>query len=114
MQDRASGSSRSLDPMPVISLRRLGAALLAVAPPVSPPLATWVAVGSLITAALAVLVAVKTHLAPWVAVTLKRRSIEQHAGARLFTPEGIERAMRYYIAPLCQDLDPAGEEDLRA
>jgi hypothetical protein len=100
--------------MPITPLAPLGAALLAAAPPAPSPLATWVAAASLVTAALALLVAVKTHVAPWVAVTRKRRSIERHAGARLFTPAGIESAMRYYLAPLCQNVDPAGEEDLRA
>jgi len=99
--------------MLISSLSRLEADVLAVAT-VPQPLATWVAVGSLVTASLGVILAVKTQVVPWVSLRLKRRSIERQSGASLFTVEGIERAMRHYVAPLCQNVDPAGEEDLRA
>jgi hypothetical protein len=93
------------------SLGWLSVPLFGVTAAVLPSVATFVPVASLV---LAVLVAVKAHIGPWIAVNSKRRSVERHGGARLFTTDGIEDAVRCYVAPFCQDVDPAGEEDLRA
>src|SRR5215213_3369985 len=62
-------------------------------------------------------VAVGTTLAtktyPWLRAKLDRRSIEKRIGAELYTAAIIERAVRHYVPPRCQDLDPAGGEEPR-
>ncbi|MDZ7289392.1 MAG: hypothetical protein ONB44_11195 [candidate division KSB1 bacterium] len=40
-------------------------------------------------------------------------ALRQRLGATLYTPEDIERAMRYYIRPYCQSVDPAHALEIR-
>ncbi|MCI0697291.1 DUF1566 domain-containing protein [candidate division KSB1 bacterium] len=42
-----------------------------------------------------------------------RRSLRKRLGATLYTPEDIERAMRYYLRPYCQSVDPAQSPEIR-
>jgi hypothetical protein len=55
--------------------------------------------------------ATKTY--PWLKTKADSRSISKRVGATLFTPASIERAIRHYIPPFCQSIDPAGGEESR-
>src|ERR1051325_9210624 len=55
--------------------------------------------------------ATKTY--PWLRSKMAGRSVSKRIGAELYTVANIERAVRYYIPPFCQALDPAGAEEPR-
>lgn len=54
-----------------------------------------------------------TKTYPWLRSKLDSRSVSKRIGAELYTRASIERAVRYYILPFCQALDPAGAEEPR-
>jgi hypothetical protein len=54
-----------------------------------------------------------TKVLPWWRTWRDRRSLRKRLGAELYTPEDILRATTYYIRPNCQNVDPAGSEEMR-
>lgn len=49
---------------------------------------------------------------PWINSKIEGRSISKNLGAEF--PKGyVERSLRYYIRPFCQDIDPSGGEEAR-
>jgi hypothetical protein len=83
------------------------------APNTSTPLTFWVQVGSVCGAVLALLTFALTQTWPRIKTQLDRRSLQKRIGAQSYTSDGIERSLRYFVAPLCQDIDPSGEEEPR-
>jgi hypothetical protein len=60
-----------------------------------------------------ILTTIATKAWPWLRSKLDSRSVSKRVGAELYTKSSIERAVRYYIQPYCQNLDPAGGEEPR-
>jgi hypothetical protein len=54
-----------------------------------------------------------TRTTPWISAKLRSRSLQQRIGAELYPSAGIERSLRFYVQPLCQDVDPAGGDEPR-
>jgi hypothetical protein len=79
----------------------------------SDPLKFWVQVASLSGAALALLTFLLVQTWPRIRTRLDSRSIQKRIGAESYTPDSITRSLRYFIAPMCQDLDPSGGEEPR-
>ncbi|MBN2091262.1 DUF1566 domain-containing protein, partial [candidate division KSB1 bacterium] len=52
-----------------------------------------------------------TRFLPWLRTKLDRRSMNKRLGADFYTKDDIMRAIRYYVEPFCQSLDPAGGEE---
>jgi hypothetical protein len=78
------------------------------------PLKIFVQIGSIVTALVGLLVILLTKTWPWIKARQARRSIEERIGAEVFPVANIERSIRYYITPYCQDIDPSGGEEPRA
>jgi hypothetical protein len=76
------------------------------------PLKTGAKVATIIGAGLAVAATLITKTYPWLRARIESRSVSRIFGEDLFT-NSIERAVRYYIPPLCQSIDPAGGEESR-
>jgi hypothetical protein len=70
-------------------------------------------IASIASAAAAVLTALFTRTLPWIRAKYVSHSVTKRIGAELFPVPVIERAIRYYIPPDCQDVDPAGVEEPR-
>ena len=70
-------------------------------------------VATIVGAAIAVTATLITKTYPWLRAKIESRSVSRIFGEDLFTPKSIERAVRYYIPPLCQSVDPAGGEESR-
>ena len=79
----------------------------------STPLTFWVQVGAISGAVIAALTFVLVQVWPRIQTRLDRRSLQKRIGAQSYTPDGIERSLRYFIAPMCQDIDPSGGEEPR-
>ncbi len=52
-----------------------------------------------------------TKILPWYRARRRSRILEDRVGAKVYTKGIIEQAIRYYIEPECQDLDPSGREN---
>ncbi|MBN2092243.1 DUF1566 domain-containing protein [candidate division KSB1 bacterium] len=52
-----------------------------------------------------------TKLQPWYRARRRSRILEDRVGAKVYTKGIIEQAIRYYIEPECQDVDPSGREN---
>lgn len=76
----------------------------------SDPLKLFVQVGGIVGALITVLTTL-TRVVPWLKAKYKSISIRNSSGAKAFTRQDIERALRNYISPMCQDVDPAGGEE---
>jgi formylglycine-generating enzyme required for sulfatase activity len=61
-----------------------------------------------------ILVILVTRTWPWLKAKLDKRSIQRRVGAEDFPAAAIERSLRYYVTPFCQDIDPGGGEEPRA
>lgn len=59
------------------------------------------------------LVTALAKLGSWWQAKRDSQSLEKRVGADLYTPAQIQYARRYYIAPMCQSVDPAGAEEPR-
>lgn len=77
------------------------------------PLKLFVQIASLVTAAFTIGVTLASKTGPWIRAKLASRSLEKRIGAELYSAASLERSIRYYIPPLCQDLDPAGGDEPR-
>ncbi len=77
------------------------------------PLTFWVQVGAISGAIVGILTFALVQAWPRIQTRLDRRSLQKRIGAQSYTPDGIERSLRYFIAPMCQDIDPSGEEEPR-
>lgn len=73
----------------------------------------WVQVGSICGAVLGLLTFALTQTWPRLKTLIDRRSLQKRIGAQSYTAESMERSLRYFVAPLCQDIDPAGGEEPR-
>jgi hypothetical protein len=62
-------------------------------------------------ATIATTLVTKTY--PWMRSKLDSHSIAKRIGAELYTKASLERAIKYYIPPYCQALDPGGAEEPR-
>jgi len=82
-------------------------------PDPSDPLKFYLQLISIISAVITITTVVVTRALPWVKAKLDSRSIRKRIGAELYPVGIIERALRYYVQPFCQDVDPTGGEDLR-
>src|SRR5258705_12395204 len=67
----------------------------------------------ILSASVSVVATLVTKTFPWLRGKLESRSVSKLFGEDLFTPKSIERAIRYYIPPSCQSIDPAGGEESR-
>jgi len=79
----------------------------------STSLTFWVQVGTISGAIVGILTFALVQAWPRIQTRLDRRSLQKRIGAQSYTPDGIERSLRYFIAPMCQDIDPSGEEEPR-
>src|SRR2546426_7073611 len=70
-------------------------------------------VATIVGAVLAVAATLITKTYPWLRAKIESRSVSRILGEDLFTPKSIERAVRYYIPPSCQSIDPTGGEESR-
>jgi hypothetical protein len=61
----------------------------------------------------AALTVVATRTVPWIRAKRGARLVKNSLTGQLYTPEGVNRSLRYYVSPDCQDLDPAGGEEPR-
>ncbi|MBD0373961.1 MAG: hypothetical protein ICV60_24335, partial [Pyrinomonadaceae bacterium] len=77
------------------------------------PFKTGSKIVGLISLTVTVIVTLTTKTYPWLRAKRESRSVSRRVGAKLFTAANIERAIRYYIPPTCQDIDPAGHEESR-
>jgi hypothetical protein len=68
---------------------------------------------SIIAAVFGVLTVVATRTVPWIRAKRGARLVKNSLTGQLYTPEGVNRSLRYYLSPDCQDLDPAGGEEPR-
>ncbi|MFX0132595.1 MAG: NACHT domain-containing protein, partial [Candidatus Hodarchaeota archaeon] len=50
---------------------------------------------------------------PWIRKKQDQYSLEKRFGAELYSKSEIENALKYYIEPYCQTLDPSGGEEPR-
>jgi len=66
---------------------------------------------SILAALVAILIGVMTKLWPLWKVRRDRRSLDKRFGAQLYPKAAIENAVRFYIEPDCQSLDPGGAEE---
>jgi hypothetical protein len=83
------------------------------APTTTSALLYWVQVASICGAALSLLTFAFTQALPRIQTVIARRSLQKRIGAQSYTVEAIERSFRYFVTPLCQDIDPAGGEEPR-
>lgn len=71
-------------------------------------------VGLVIPAAVGVLTLANTFIKqtlPWLRARRGSRLFLERIGAEIYTPAEIKRAIRYYVSPMCQGVDPAvGDE----
>jgi hypothetical protein len=75
------------------------------------PFKTSGKVASMIGVGVAVATTLATKTYPWLKAKADRRSLQKRTGAELFPAASIERSIRYYITPYCQNVDPAtGDE----
>lgn len=79
----------------------------------SDPLKFWVQMGAIIGAIITALTFI-LKTGPWIKAKMDSRSVQRRVGAESYSPESIENAFRYFVSPLCQDVDPAGGEEPRA
>jgi len=77
-----------------------------------PDLLTIAQIGSVTTAALGLITTLITRTTPWIRTKLTSRAVTRRLGT-ILTEGQVERAVRYYVAPMCQDVDPAGAEEPR-
>lgn len=77
------------------------------------PLKTGAKVVGICGGVVGVVTTLATKTYPWLKTKVESRSISKRVGAKLFTPASIERAIRHYVSPLCQSIDPAGGEESR-
>jgi hypothetical protein len=73
----------------------------------------YVQIGSICTAAVGLITVLVTRTWPWLKAKIDSRSVEKHAGAELYPAVNVERTIRYYVRPKCQDIDPSGGEEPR-
>lgn len=69
-------------------------------------------IGSIVGVVLAVATTIITRTVPWLRSKIASHRVSQGLGT-LFTEGQLERTIRYYIEPMCQDIDPAGAEEPR-
>jgi hypothetical protein len=79
----------------------------------SDPLKFWVQIAAIIGAIIAVLTFL-IKATPWIKTKMDRRSIKRRVGAESYSANSLKNASRYFVPPLCQDIDPAGGEEPRA
>lgn len=48
---------------------------------------------------------------PWLRARRGSRLFLERVGADIYTPAEIKRAIRYYVSPMCQTVDPAGGDE---
>jgi|GEM_PF-5078665 len=77
------------------------------------PLKTGAKFAAILGAFVTVAATLLTKTYPWLRAKIESRAVSKIFGEDLFTPKSIERAVRYYIPPLCQSIDPAGGEESR-
>lgn len=77
------------------------------------PFKTGAKIATMTGATVGVVVALTTKTYPWLRAKREGRSVSKRVGAELFQAANIERAIRYYIPPLTQSIDPAGGEESR-
>ena len=75
------------------------------------PLTFWVQVGSISAAIIGILTFALTQTWPRIQTRLERRSLQKRIGAQSYTPDGIERSLKYFVTPLFQDTDPSDAEE---
>lgn len=71
-------------------------------------------VGTMVIALLSISTFILTQLWPRWRAHLDSRSFIKAIGAELYSPDAIKDALTYYVEPLCQVVDPSGEEEPRA
>lgn len=57
---------------------------------------------------------VATQFVPWFRAKTNAKSMRQHLGAEEYSRRTLEDSLRYYVEPLCSQVDPAGREDFRS
>jgi len=77
------------------------------------PLKTGARVAGVLGLAVTVIVTLISKSYPWLRSKIESRSVSRVLGEDLFPPKAIQRAVRYYVPPLCQSVDPAGGEESR-
>lgn len=77
------------------------------------PFKTGAKAAAILGATATVVTTLITKTYPWLRAKIEGRSVSRLFGEDLFTPKSIERAIRYYVPPLCQSIDPAGSEESR-
>ena len=77
------------------------------------PLKFAAKVATILRASVTVAVTVISKTYPWLRAKIQSRSVSKIFCEDLFPPKSIERAIRYYIPPLCQSINPAGSEESR-
>jgi hypothetical protein len=84
------------------------------APPPAPPtlLAQVAQVFTIIGAIFAAGLIFFTRFIPWLLARIGSSSLQKYLGS-IFTKPELEKAIRYYVAPMSQDVDPAGGEEPR-
>jgi len=70
-------------------------------------------VAAILGASVTVAATLFTETYPWLRAKIESRAVSKIFGEDLFPPKSIEKAIRYYIPPLCQSIDPAGGEESR-
>lgn len=75
------------------------------------PFKTGAKVVTMVGVGVAVATTLATKTYPWLKAKADRRSLQKRMGAELFPAASIERSVRYYVTPFCQNVDPAtGDE----
>src|ERR1044071_2391424 len=77
------------------------------------PFKTGAKIVAILGTAFTIITTLVTKTYPWLRAKRDSRSVEKRMGAKLFTAASIERAIRYYIPPSCQSIDPSGGEESR-
>lgn len=76
-----------------------------------PLLTIIVQIVSITTAALGLTTIFATRILPWLRAKLTSRTVTHRLGESLMEGQ-VERAIRYYVEPMCQAVDPAEAEEL--
>lgn len=76
-------------------------------------LLTAAQLASITSASIALGTVLFTRFVPHARAKIKSRRLQSRLGNGLYPLENLERSLRYYIPPLCQDVDPAGGDEPR-
>jgi hypothetical protein len=80
---------------------------------VSDPLKIYAQIASITSASIALVTVLGTRLFPWLRAKIRSRALQARIGDKLYPLANLERSLRYYLPPFCQDVDPAGGDEPR-